>query len=157
MALLISFSLTRRPSFGRLLGRLLCAALVVFAPACSSIAITYYDATTYANLTALKAESMMLVETFDARPFHENASRIESLSLSLRKAHEYEKGKGDPNSDTARQFVKIQSLWLETAAEYQELGPAALGEAYFREAAVVLGQAFDLAIATENLKNQDKR
>ena len=41
--------------------------------------------------------------------------------------------------------------------EYRDAGPGALGPKFFREAATVLGQAFDVAIATENLKNQDKR
>ena len=36
-------------------------------------------------------------------------------------------------------------------------GPGTLGPKYFQEAARVLGQAFDIAIATENLKNKDKR
>jgi hypothetical protein len=34
-----------------------------------AIPITYHDATTYKNLADLKAEVIMLVETFDAKPF----------------------------------------------------------------------------------------
>ncbi len=40
--------------------------------------------------------------------------------------------------------------------DYRENGNATLGPKYFQEAARVLGQAFDIAIATENVKNKDK-
>ena len=133
------------------------AYLAVLLVGCSSIAISYYDATTYAQLTSLKAETATLIETFDSKPFAQNESKIEATSLTLRKAYEYEKGKGSPNSDTATQFTKITKLYSDTITEYKENGPGKLGRKYFQEAAVVLGQAFDIVIATENLKNKDKR
>lgn len=131
--------------------------LAVLLAGCSSIAISYYDATTYAQLTSLKAETATLIETFDSKPFAQSESKIEATSLALRKAYEYEKGKGSPNSDTAMQFTKITKLYSDTITEYKENGPGKLGKKYFQEAAVVLGQAFDIVIATENLKNKDKR
>lgn len=128
-----------------------------FAVACTSVPISYYDATTYAQLTGLKAETTTLVESFDSKPVAQNEGKIETVTLSFRKAHEYEKGKGAPNSDTSTQFQKIWDLYMQTIQEYRDNGPKALGVSYFREASVVLGQAFDIAIATENLKNRDKR
>jgi hypothetical protein len=121
-----------------------------------AIPITYHDAATYKNLTDLKAEVVMLVETFDAKPFAGNEAAIVDITLKFRKAYEYEKGKGKPNSDTMRQFDEIWKLMNGDITDYRENGNATLGPKYFREAAVVLGQAFDIAIATENLKNKDK-
>src|SRR5262245_19668015 len=134
--------------------RAVCAAVLLAA---CSIPISYYDGTTYANLTGLKAETMTLIETFDSKPFAQNESKVEATSLNLRKAYEYEKGKGAPNSDTATQFEKIMKLYADTVSDYRETGPGKLGPKFFRESARVLGQAFDIAIATENLKNKDKR
>jgi hypothetical protein len=121
-----------------------------------AVPITYHDVTTYKNLTDLKAEAVMLVETFDTKPFAGNEAAIADITLKFRKAYEYEKGKGKPNSDTMRQFDEIWKLLNEDITDYRENGNATLGPKYFREAAVVLGQAFDIAIATENLKNKDK-
>jgi hypothetical protein len=121
-----------------------------------AIPITYHDATTYKNLTDLKAESMMLVETFDTKPFAANEAAIADITLKFRKAYEYEKGKGIANNDTLKQFDEIQKLLNDDIADYRENGNAALGPKYFQEAARVLGQACDTAIATENLKNRDK-
>jgi hypothetical protein len=121
-----------------------------------AIPITYHDAATYKNLTDLKAEAVMLVETFDTKPFAANEAALAVLTLKFRKAYEYEKGKGIANNATMKQFDEIWKLLNEDLKDYRENGNATLGPKYFREAAVVLGQAFDIAIATENLKNKDK-
>ncbi len=121
-----------------------------------AIPISYHDAATYKNLTDLKAEAVMIVETFDTKPFAGNEAAIADITLKFRKAYEYEKGKGKPNSDTMRQFDEVWKLLNGDIADYRENGNATLGPKYFREAAVVLGQAFDIVIATENLKNKDK-
>ncbi len=67
-----------------------------------------------------------------------------------------EKGKGKANNDTIKQLDKIQGLLNDDIKDYRENGNAALGPKYFQEAAKTLGQTFDIAIATENLKNKDK-
>ena len=121
-----------------------------------AIPITYHDAATYKNLTDLKAEAVMLVETFDTKPFVGNEAAIADITLKFRKAYEYEKGKGIANNDTLKQLDEIWKLLSADLTDYRENGNSALGPKYFREAAVVLGQAFDIAIATENLKNKDK-
>ncbi len=121
-----------------------------------AIPITYHDATTYKNLTDLKAEVVMLVETFDTKPFAGNEAAIADITLKFRKAYEYEKGKGQPNSKTMQQFDQIQILLYDDIADYRVNGNSTLGLKYFGEAAVVLGQAFDIVIASENLKNKDK-
>lgn len=133
------------------------ALILLGIAGCVAVPISYYDATTYTQLTSLKAETTMLVESFDTKPYAENETRIEEVTLNLRKAYEYEKGKGEPNSDTTKQFTIISNLFTDDVKEYRENGPGALGRNYFQEASVVLGQAFDIVISTENLKNKDKR
>jgi hypothetical protein len=99
----------------------------------------------------------MLIEVFDKKPASDNEAKIEAVTLSLRKAVEYERGKGSPNSDTTTQFEKVSKLFSDTIQEARDNPPGKLGPKYFSEAAKVLGQAFDIAIRTENLKNKDKR
>jgi hypothetical protein len=130
--------------------------LLLGLAACNGVPISYYDNTTYTQLTSLKAETTLLMESFDAKPYAENQVKIEATLLNLRKAYEYEKGKG-ANSDTEKQFEIITDLFKDDIKEYQENGPGVLGRKYFQQAAVALGQAFDIVIATENLKNKDKR
>jgi len=133
--------------------------LLLTLSGCSGIPISYYDATTYTQLTSLKAETTLLVESFDTKPISDNEDNIDNVTLSLKKAYEYEFGKGKPNSDTTTQFDKIMKLYYEDVKDYRENGPKSteLGKKYFSEASVALGQAFDIAISTENLKNKDKR
>jgi hypothetical protein len=126
-----------------------------FLTSCA-IPLTYHDTTTYKNLTDLKAETMMLFETFDTKPYTSNEAALVDLALKFRKAYEYEKGKGVANSKTMQQFDELQKLLNADVADYRESRRAKLGPNYFQQAAVVLGQAFDIAIATENLKNKDK-
>lgn len=140
-----------------LLRRLIWYSTICWLLIACAVPISYYDATTYRNLTSLKAETMLLIEKFDSAPVAQMDEKIEGVKLKLRQAYEYELGKGEPNSDTAVQFSRIVELFDEDVADYREEGPGVLGARYFSEAAVVLGQAFDIAIATENLKNRDKQ
>ncbi len=130
---------------------------VLFTTGCAGFPITYYDVTTYTQLTSLKAETILLVESFDTKSIRENSDKIEKTTLNLRKAYEYEIGKGKPNSDTTKQFKIVMTLFDNDVQDYRGEGPNGLGRRYFREASVVLGQAFDIAIATENMKNKDKQ
>lgn len=132
-------------------------ALSLVPTSCSDIPLSYYDPASYQQLTSLKAEATALVESFDTKPVEANEPRIEATTLNLRKAVEYEKGKGPTNSDTASQVEKINQLFHDDVKDYRENGPTTLGPKFFREAAIVLGQAFDVAIATENLKNPARR
>jgi len=137
-------------------GRWMLVVWIALLGACT-IPVAYYDATTYRNLTEHKAEMMTLVESFDALAYSRNEARIDQMRLAFRKAYEYELGKGKPNSDTVKQFAVIKKLFEQTVSEYRETRPGELGRKYFQESAVVIGQAFDIAIATENEKNIDKR
>ena len=121
-----------------------------------SIPLSYRDAITYKYLTDLKAEAMTLVESFDTKPIAQNQAAIENATLEFRKALEYEKGKGKANNNTIEQLDKIRGLLNDDIKDYRENGNTTLGQKYFHEAARVLGQAFDMAIETENMKNKDK-
>ncbi len=132
-------------------------ALWLLLAACAGVPVSYYDATTYANLVDLKVDTTLLVGTFDTTRLKENQTQIAAVSRNLKRAYEYERGKGDPNSDTVKQLDIIMNLFNEDVQTYRDNGPGTLGKRYFQEAAGVLGQAFDIAIATENEKNKDKR
>jgi len=153
---MIRFSVQRINRWRYVLILVACMSVTTTWLTSCAIPITYHDAATYKNLTDLKAEAVMLVETFDTKPFAGNEAAIADITLKFRKAYEYEKGKGKSNSDTMKQFDEVWKLLNGDITDYRENGNTTLGPKYFREAAVVLGQAFDIAIATENLKNKDK-
>jgi len=117
-----------------------------------AILFTRHDATTHENLIDLKAEAVTLVETFDAKPFDRNEAAIADLAQKFRKAYVYEKGKGKRNSETMRQLDGIWSLLSEEIAVYRENGNTPCGPKHFYEAAVILGRAFDSALAIEKAK-----
>lgn len=128
---------------------------LVLALAGCAVPISYYDATSYKQLTDLKVEAVTLVSTFGSKPLSSNEPAIADVTMKLEKAYEYEKGKGSKNSLTMQQLEKIVALFKEDVQLYR--GQATdLGPGFFQEAATALGQAFDIAIATENLKNKDK-
>ena len=106
---------TRQPHFQvrlfNMVGLFISAILTFLTLSGCSIPISHYDATTYTQLTALKAETTLLVESFDTKPVSNNKDAIDKVTLSLRKAYEYELGKGKPNSDTTNQFKKIVGLF----------------------------------------------
>jgi hypothetical protein len=99
-------------------GRWMLVVWITLLGACA-IPVTYHDATTYRNLTEHKAEMMTLVEGFDALAYSRNEARIDQMRLAFRKAYEYELGKGQPNSDTAKQFAVIRKLFEQTVSEYR--------------------------------------
>ena len=115
------------------------ALLLLIISGCVSIPVSYYDGTTYANLTSLKAETMTLVERFDTTQPADNQAAIDQALLNLRKAYEYEKGKGTNNSDTADQLALIMTLFADDVAAYRQSAAGELGPEYLNQAAVVLG------------------
>ncbi|HEY6242020.1 MAG TPA: hypothetical protein VIW78_14435 [Burkholderiales bacterium] len=140
-------------SLARLIGNAALALLVACA-----VPISYYDATTYKNLVDLKVESTILVASFDTKAVAENEGKIADVEMKLQKAYEYEKGKGVANSGTMIQLEKIKGMFESDVDDYRSKDPkGTLGRKFFREAAITLGQAFDIAIGTENLKNKDKQ
>lgn len=132
--------------------------LFLFIVGCS-IPISYYDGTTYKQLTSLKVETVLLFESFDLKQVKDNNDNINKVTLDLLKAYEYERGKGDDNGGTAKQLKLIVDSFKDTVKVYRQYGPNSkkLGEKNFVAESITIGQAFDIAIETENLKNKDKR
>jgi hypothetical protein len=124
--------------------------LLLLLQACLA-AVSRYDPVSYATFTALKAEVATLVETFDSTAAAANAAEIARVRLALRKATEYEKGKGPPNQESVEQLAKVTMLFDNTTAAYRR--GDALGSRFYREQARLLEQAFDIVIATEQARN----
>lgn len=135
--------------------RLLYAAALVLAFAACTIPISYYDGTTYKTLTDLKVDATQLVGSFDSVTVKSNAPEIAGTRIRFLKALEYEKGKGKDNKDTTEQLELLLTLYDRAVADYRASGPDPRTSDY-RERAVQLGQAFDIAISTEAAKNKDK-
>jgi hypothetical protein len=136
------------------LPRWLLSMFVALALVACSIPISYYDSTTYRTLTDLKVDATELVGSFDSVAVTDNNPAIAGTRNRMLKALEYEKGKGKDNRDTATQLDLLLTLYDRAVADYRASGPNPRTSDY-RERAVQLGQAFDIAISTEAAKNKD--
>jgi hypothetical protein len=113
--------------------------------------ITYYDPTTYKNMTDLKPEVLMLYDTFTSDPV--DAARVFDVRLKFAQAYEYEKGKGDKNRETYEQISIIQRMFERHIAERTRDGK--WNEANLSNKKENIGAAFDTAIRTERSKNKN--
>jgi len=113
---------------------------------------TYYDQTTYKNLTDLKAEILFLYDTFASDSIDE--AKIAAARLKLAQIYEYEKGKGEKNRETREQLELLQQMFERHIGDRVKGGkwtPAHVGNQKTN-----LAEAFDLAIATERAKNKNE-
>src|ERR1700690_2025633 len=76
---------------------------VVVAVFVGCATISVYDPTSYKNATDLKAESLLLVQKAIEAP-SDHLGEINRVGVELQQALEYEKGKGNLNSLTVRQW-----------------------------------------------------
>ncbi len=117
-------------------------------------AITGYDPTSYKTATDLKAESLLLIEKATDPP-DRHADEISSLRLKLRKALEYEAGKGAPNVITVHQWKVLNSptggLIGGFLSNWEEKN-AGFSEPFLEEVKKNVGEAFDEIIKLENDK-----
>lgn len=132
--------------------RLIAVALaLVVATACSLL--SPYDSTSYKNATDLKAESLAVLEKA-TMPFADHESDVERLRLHLRQAHEYERGKGHSNEETAEQWALLirndGNLLGGALARWQQQG--ALSEVFLQEVLPKVEAGFDEIIALERGK-----
>jgi hypothetical protein len=120
---------------------------------CASLGfITYYDPTTYKNLTDTKSEVLALYGTFSRNSV--NQDKIEAIRLKLSQIYEYEKGKGNKNKETYEQIKKIQDM-LERHVQ-DRLSGEKWNETHTNNMKQNIGEAFDIAIQTERLKNKNE-
>ena len=113
---------------------------------------SYYDATTYKGLTDLKAETLFLYETFATDPVEE--AKIMQVRLKLAQVYEYEKGKGANNKETREQVEIIQQMFGRHVSDRMNKGK--WSAVHLANQKTNLAEAFDIAIATERLKNKNE-
>lgn len=130
---------------------LIALLFLVVAIACH-FPVTFFDTTTYKNLTDLKPEVVALYQTFPSDPV--DTARIERVTMKLEQAYEYEKGKGSQNNSTLNQFDKLRSIFRRAINNRVKNGPwTPQAEADYEKNMV---DAFDIAIQSENLKNKER-
>ena len=132
----------------------LVAILTAFLSGCSSFLglPSYYDLTTYKNLTDLKPEVHALYDTFLNDTVDQ--ARIAAIRLKLAQAYEYENGKGQKNAETTEQLQIIQRMFERHADDRMTSGKWTV--AHLNNEKNNIGEAFDIAISTERLKNKNE-
>lgn len=132
-------------------------ALVVLLALGACALITHYDPTSYKNATDLKAEALLLIEKAKDPPgIH--AVAIDGLLLKLRQAYEYERGKGNPNMFTVKQWeflINPQGNLLGGFLQKWKVEGKAQGATFTEETAKLTGKAFDQIIELERAKVKD--
>ncbi len=137
---------------GRRSALILACALSVAWGACALI--TPYDPTSYKNATDLKAEALLLIEKATDPP-SAHAAAIDGLLLKLRQAYEYERGKGNPNMLTVKQWellINPQGNLLGGFLQKWRAENRAQSAAFIENAAALVGKAFDQIIELERAK-----
>lgn len=113
---------------------------------------SYYDPTTYKSLTDLKPEIEALYETFTNDTI--DSTRLAALRLKLAQIYEYERGKGASNVETARQVQLIEQMFERHVDDRMKNGKWNI--AHLNNQKTNIGEAFDIAISTERLKNKNE-
>ena len=114
--------------------------------------ITYYDSTTYKNLTDLKPEVVMLYESFASENL--DSLWIRSIRLRFAQMYEYEKGKGSTNEPTYRQIGETKTMFERQVKDRLDRGP--WSGTHTKNTIENISEAFDIAIETERLKNKNE-
>jgi hypothetical protein len=129
-------------------------ALVLLAilTGCSILRLSYYDPTTFRNLTSVKPKVSALYETFVQDAVLEE--KLDVVRLELAQIYEYEKGKGESNRETARQVQLIREIFERHVEHRQKQGK--WSGAFMQNARQNIEEAFDIAIRTERLKNKNE-
>jgi hypothetical protein len=116
--------------------------------------ITPYDPTSYKIATDLKVDSLALLDK-STEPAQGHLVEIQDLEVKVRKAFEYEKGKGDLNSETEKMWALLADpqgdllggalrMWKETGK--------GLGKTFVEEKAAQVAEGFDKIIKLESGK-----
>lgn len=110
--------------------------------------VSSYDNITYQNLTYCKAEILTFLDSFSSQEI--DITKADELSLNLRKILEYEKGKGEKNQITIKQFEILYNKINRYFVERKQKGRWT--ETYVRNVQDDIAEAFDIVISTENNK-----
>lgn len=116
--------------------------------ACSSV--PNYDQTAYNRATELKADSIRLIKKAD-ESFDTHSIEVDSIKRRIEHAYEYEKGKGQSNVFTIRQYEIMMNpeggLLYGFLVRWEKEGKVS---AFFaNEVAILVGQGFDEIIRME--------
>ena len=126
---------------------------ILYLSGCAHLGfVAYYDSTTYKNLTDLKPEISMFYETFAGDSV--DVDKLAKIRLRLAQMYEYEKGKGPKNSETTRQIQIIQEMFERHVNDRLNMGKWT--PAHLNNQKQNIGEAFDIAIQTERLKNKNE-
>jgi hypothetical protein len=126
--------------------------------AACAIPVTMHDPVTFERLCDLKVECLDLLDRLEraARLDERTAEEVHRARLGVRKLVEREAAKGGDNAETTAQIRKIQELFEDDLDEFLRGDlTGRLGAGYAAQARSQLAQAFDIAIATEALKNRE--
>ena len=114
--------------------------------------VSYFDSTTYANLTDIKPRVVYLYETFSEDSI--NYAEVKAISLRLAQMYEYEKGKGARNVETTKQPGLIREMFEDDVQHRIKNGRWSAAQR--QNQSENISDAFDLAISTEWLKNKNQ-
>lgn len=134
---------------------MLAFVLLLALSACALV--THYDPTSYKNATDLKAEALLLIEKAKDPP-GVHAAAIDSLLLRLRQAYEYERGKGNPNMITVKQWellINPKGNLLGGFLQKWKVENKAQSATFTEAAAKLTEKAFDQIIELERAKVRD--
>jgi len=140
------------PSFQRSVSVLLTAlAVVVLAGACGPT-ISTFNAEAYDRATALKVESLALMDSATT-PYAEHAAAVRQLRTELRKAHEFARGRPH-NEVSARQWALLldpeRDLLGGFLRDWKQ--QSSFSTAFVREKKKQVAAAFDTIIELESGK-----
>lgn len=131
---------------------LLLTTLLIISGCASSRDVSYYDSTTYKNLTDLKPQVIFVYETFKEDQIQKHD--INQVKLKFAQAYEYEVGKGASNEDTTNQLTELREIFDTELKSRIEDGKWT--ELIYTNSVKLITKAFDKAIKSESLKNKPK-
>ena len=127
---------------------------LLFLSGCAHLfsSISYYDPTTYKNLTDLKPAVLFLYDSFTEDAI--NIDKFNDIRLKMAQMYEYEKGKGETNQETIEQLKIIIEMFDDHVN--QRLKSGNWNNAHLANQKENISEAFDIAIKTERLKNKNE-
>ncbi len=125
----------------------------LFLPGCSFFSpVSYYDPTTYRNLTDLKVYTAFLYDSFMEDSVDQKD--IKYVKIRLQQTLEYEKGKGKPNVKTTEQIQLIIDEFEDYVANRMDQGK--WNQSQRDNAVNNINKLFDTAISSESKKNKNE-
>lgn len=123
----------------------------LYLQGCAATRISYFDPTTYKNLTDVKPEVLALYDTFTNEKI--DTKQIDYVRLELAQMYEYEKGK-EKNSETTKQIEIISKMFERHIKDRLDNGK--WSKEHLNNKKENIEEAFDIAIKTERAKNTNE-